>query len=202
MLYYTRILKKVKQKGVFFMKIYNKKPLGEGNWLCLYEVQYTDRKGVNRSWEAASRKNRVGAVLIIATLVPSGKLVLIRQNRPPSEKMVLEFPAGLVDPGETPEQAAVRELREETGYIGTITSITQPGFASPGMTAETVSIVKMKVLEADQTELKTDFDEAEDIETLLAAPEELQDLFAGEYAAGRAVDAKLLAYAAALCDRS
>lgn len=182
------------------MKIYNKKPIGEGKWLCVYEVQYTDRNGVNRSWEAVSRKSQQGAVLIIATLIPSGKLILIRQNRPPSEKMVLEFPAGLVDPGETPEQAAVRELREETGYLGSIVSITQPAFSSPGMSAETVSIAKMKVIESEQKELKTDFDESEDIETLLAHPSELQELFAGEYASGRAVDAKLLAYASALAD--
>jgi 8-oxo-dGTP pyrophosphatase MutT (NUDIX family) len=33
-------------------------------------------------------------------------------------KTVIELPAGLIDAGETPEQAAVRELKEETGYVG------------------------------------------------------------------------------------
>ena len=34
--------------------------------------------------------------------------------------MVIEVPAGLVDAGETAEQAAVRELKEETGYVGVV----------------------------------------------------------------------------------
>ena len=34
--------------------------------------------------------------------------------------MVIEVPAGLIDAGETAEQAAVRELKEETGYVGVV----------------------------------------------------------------------------------
>jgi len=45
-----------------------------------------------------------------------GQLVMIREYRPGSGKMHLSFPAGFIDEGETPEQAATREFREETGY--------------------------------------------------------------------------------------
>lgn len=38
--------------------------------------------------------------------------------------MCIEVPAGLVDPGETAEQAAVRELKEETGYVGVVSETT------------------------------------------------------------------------------
>lgn len=52
---------------------------------------------------------------------PSGPEVLLqKQFRPPLDKICIEFPAGLVDKGETPEQAAVRELAEETGYAGEV----------------------------------------------------------------------------------
>lgn len=42
--------------------------------------------------------------------------MLIANYRPPIDKFCLEFPAGIIDPGETPEQSALRELKEETGY--------------------------------------------------------------------------------------
>ena len=143
------------------MRICDKKLLGEGNFLSLYELEYEDRKGVKRSWESAARKRNCGAVVIIATLIPSGKLIMIRQYRPPTGKIVLEFPAGLMENDEAPEISAMRELREETGYIGTVDSIIPQGYSSPGMVGETAYIVKMSVIEAEQTELKTDFDEAE-----------------------------------------
>jgi ADP-ribose pyrophosphatase len=44
--------------------------------------------------------------------------LLQKQYRPPVDQVVIEVPAGLIDPGETPEECAVRELKEETGYVG------------------------------------------------------------------------------------
>jgi len=51
--------------------------------------------------------------------------VLEKQFRPPVGKVCIEIPAGLIDEGETPEEAAVRELREETGYVGDV-SVSSP----------------------------------------------------------------------------
>ena len=48
--------------------------------------------------------------------------MIIVQYRPPVEAFCVEFPAGLIDEGESPEQTAVRELREETGYSGKVCS--------------------------------------------------------------------------------
>jgi ADP-ribose pyrophosphatase len=55
---------------------------------------------------------------IIFPLTESGEVVLVRQYRPPLEMMELGLPAGLVEAGEGPEEAARRELSEETGYTG------------------------------------------------------------------------------------
>lgn len=56
---------------------------------------------------------------------PAGpEIILQKQYRPPVDKVCIEVPAGLVDEGETAEQAAVRELKEETGYVGKVTEST------------------------------------------------------------------------------
>ncbi len=55
---------------------------------------------------------------IIFPVTGDGEVVLVRQYRPPIERMELGLPAGLVEEGEEPEAAARRELSEETGYGG------------------------------------------------------------------------------------
>jgi ADP-ribose pyrophosphatase len=55
---------------------------------------------------------------IIVPVTESNEVVLVRQYRPPLEMMELGLPAGLVEKGERPEDAARRELAEETGYTG------------------------------------------------------------------------------------
>ena len=56
-----------------------------------------------------------GAVMIVPRL-PEGKLLFERQYRYPLDRVFIEFPAGKIDPDETPEATARRELLEETGY--------------------------------------------------------------------------------------
>lgn len=52
--------------------------------------------------------------------------MLQKQWRPPVNATVVEVPAGLMDPNETPEACALRELKEETGYRGEV--VTDDGF--------------------------------------------------------------------------
>lgn len=56
-----------------------------------------------------------GAVVIVP-LLDDGRLVLERQHRYPLDRVLLEFPAGKIDPGEAHFDTARRELLEETGY--------------------------------------------------------------------------------------
>ena len=57
----------------------------------------------------------LGAVMVVAEL-PDGRLVLERQFRYPVQSVMVEFPAGKLDPGEDSLVCAQRELLEETGY--------------------------------------------------------------------------------------
>lgn len=59
-----------------------------------------------------------GAVMVVA-LLDDGRLVVERQWRHPLARVMLEFPAGKIDPGEPPFECAIRELNEETGYRAT-----------------------------------------------------------------------------------
>ncbi|PYR36989.1 MAG: NUDIX hydrolase [Acidobacteria bacterium] len=53
----------------------------------------------------------------VVALTPARELVLVRQFRPVVERQTLELPSGHVDAGETAEDAARRELFEETGFV-------------------------------------------------------------------------------------
>ena len=77
------------------------------------------------------------------TVVPIddlGNVVLVRQYRKAIDKWLLETPAGGLDDGETPKNAAARELQEETGYLATTLEglcafYTTPGFCTEMMHA-------------------------------------------------------------------
>lgn len=61
-----------------------------------------------------------------ANVIPvteDGELVLVRQHRWGIDAPTLEIPAGVVDPGEDPSEAALRELIEETGHSGALRSL-------------------------------------------------------------------------------
>jgi ADP-ribose pyrophosphatase len=53
----------------------------------------------------------------VVAFTDDDQLLLVRQFRPAVARMTLELPSGHVEPGETPEQAARKELLEETGYL-------------------------------------------------------------------------------------
>lgn len=103
------------------------------------------------TWECASRKTRtketncdaVGIVAIIDGNDP--QLILQKQFRPPVEGVCIEMPAGLIDPNESIETCALRELKEETGYVGEIVQTTPIMSNDPGFSNTNMALVSVKV---------------------------------------------------------
>ncbi|KAH3675860.1 hypothetical protein WICMUC_002430 [Wickerhamomyces mucosus] len=139
-------------------KIVKIEPLSteEAKWTTLSKITYLDPTGKERIWESASRPTRpngsdIDAVVIIAILKDSKnpsiepKILLEKQFRPPTEGVAIEFPAGLVDPGESLEITALRELKEETGYVGEVISKTPILWADPGFCSTNSSIVTIHI---------------------------------------------------------
>lgn len=119
-----------------------------GRFLAFKKLSYTDARGISRTWEAVDRTGSSGeahAVFIVARIVPDNELVLVRQFRPPAGRLMVEFPAGLIDPGENAADTAVRELYEETGFTGRVISCTSGSYSSPGMTGESIILVSMEI---------------------------------------------------------
>ena len=115
-------------------------------------ISYSDARGTARTWESAERRTRpkngdIDGVGIIAILdKPAGReIVLQKQYRPPVDRVVIEVPAGLIDAGETAEQAAVRELREETGYVGVVTETSPIMFNDPGFCNTNLRMVHVTI---------------------------------------------------------
>jgi ADP-ribose pyrophosphatase len=79
-------------------------------------------------------------VVAIVPLDGEGNVILVRQYRLPAQDALLEVPAGGVDDGERVEQAAQRELREETGYRAERLEKLAGFFVSPGYCTEFIHV--------------------------------------------------------------
>lgn len=127
------------------------KTLHAAKWCSLMELKYVDVTGRERSWEMVQRRNSGGkadAVAIFPRLRKTGlpdQTILVKQYRPPLDRFTLENPAGLVDEGETLEQAALRELYEETGYVGSVTSVSDVIYNDPGLSDASFAYVFVDV---------------------------------------------------------
>lgn len=101
-------------------------------------------------WEYVRRLSDRGAVFVIAT-TDDGRLVLVEQDRIPVRSRTLELPAGILGDearhaDETPEACALRELLEETGFVGSQARLIATGPVASGLTSEIAFLVRVRDL--------------------------------------------------------
>ena len=126
----------------YFLRDERPKTLFKGNYL---EFNYRD------GWECIDRLTCTDVVAIVA-VNEKNELILVEQYRPALKKRVIELPAGLVNDGrykeaETIEEAAQKELLEETGYWSESFQTLVVGPTSSGCISEVVTILRATHLE-------------------------------------------------------
>ena len=174
--------------------------IASGSFLVYKRLCYIDARGKKRFWEAVDRKcadrtsGQSHAVFIVAKIVPDNEIILVRQFRPPAGKLMVEFPAGLIDPGENAATTAIRELYEETGFDGKVLYTTAGGYSSPGMTGESIVLAAMEI---DGSKYPGDMlpgnhqEECENIEVFRVKIDALADFIRQMEAEGCGIDSKI-----------
>ena len=125
-----------------------------------------------------------GAVVVLPFL-DERTILLIRNYRHAIGQLLLELPAGTLDKGEAPMNAAGRELQEETGYLAARMVPISAFFASPGILTERMYTFAAYDLQKTQTALE----EGEEIEVVPAGFGEAIEMIR----TGEIVDAKTIA---------
>lgn len=134
------------------MKLINLRKIYEGKFLTYYVADYQNEKGHIKSYEFISRDNNLTmdtfgkgkpqGVGMVSYNSDYSKVLLQKEFRMATNNWVYNFPAGLIDKGETPEETAKRELLEETGVnLIAIDKVLSPSFASQGTSDEMMTIV-------------------------------------------------------------
>jgi ADP-ribose pyrophosphatase len=156
------------------MEIRDTQQITNERWLNLFVRRYRHNDHEGR-WVFASRQKApqvpatgFDAVVIVPVVLGDGppRLALIREFRVPVGEYIYGFPAGLIEPGETAESVARRELREETGLeVLDVLQVSPPIYNSAGMTDE--AVVMVFVTARATAELRPQPDASEDITLLL-----------------------------------
>ncbi|HOD11864.1 MAG TPA: NUDIX hydrolase [Candidatus Omnitrophota bacterium] len=155
------------------MKKLSEKILFQGKWISIREVHFLNPRHQEVAWETIVRNEQKSSVIVVPILMPSRRIVLIKQYRLPLEDWVIGFPAGMTDGN--PDQA-FHELKEETGYIGEVAEESPALQINSGLLNETTKIVVMHINEHDPVNQNPcqSLEPTEEIEVLLVPYKEVR----------------------------
>ncbi|MBP9854825.1 MAG: NUDIX hydrolase [Candidatus Omnitrophica bacterium] len=172
------------------MKHISQKDLYQGNWLTLVESVYENKHGQQVVWESVKRRKPWVGVVAVARMVPSNRFILVKQFRPAINGYVLGFPAGISD-GD-PNHALV-ELKEETGYTGTIKHASPVMKINSGIVNDSGITVYIEVdesLEVNQSPQQM-LEPGEDIDVVLVSRTDMKQYLLDEYKKGTHIGGNL-----------
>ena len=171
--------------------------LTDTKFVNLYDAHGFNSKGHESHYNVASRANSIeklkistrrndpdGVIIYALYGEKHDQVVIIRQYRYPIDDFVYELPAGLMEPGENMEEAAIRELHEETGLtfhpIKCDKMFTEARFTTVGLPDESVGIVYGYA----EGELSNKYaEESEEIQVMLADRKEIKRILKEELTA-------------------
>ncbi|MET8003730.1 NUDIX hydrolase [Nonomuraea glycinis] len=107
----------------------------ENQWISVFEdvIKRAEGEGI---YAVVKRPDAV----TICVSSPSGLILMLNSFRYPTGEWSLELPMGAIDAGETPEAAAARELREETGVVDAGLTLAGCFYALPGLSDQRVYV--------------------------------------------------------------
>jgi 8-oxo-dGTP pyrophosphatase MutT (NUDIX family) len=133
-----------------------------------------------------------GDVALVVPVTTEGDFILVRQYKHGVGRIVIEFPAGMVDPGERPEDAAHRELAEETGYTSSSLSLIATLVNSP---TKVIGQHYVYLAESAEQTTQPEQSDAELVETLSFSKDELlHAIYTGEIWVTGTISAAFLAF--------
>src|SRR6266849_2934072 len=133
-------------------RVLSSKTVYEGTIFGIRHDEVIEPSGIRATRELITHP---GSVVVLPVL-PDGRIVLIQQYRHAARQYLWELVAGRMDPGETPRQAAARELIEETGYRAKRFGIFLDVFPTPGFLEERMYILLAEGLTAGEAEPEED----------------------------------------------
>lgn len=156
----------------------------QGKFITRYDIHYKTEDNKDKIYEMISRNPNItsfdelhgkaaDAVVIIVTNESGDKILLNKEFRLAPGEWVYNFPAGLIDPGETPKESAKRELWEETGLcLYEIDDFIGTSYSAVGFSNETNVCVVGKA----RGEFHKSTSTLEEIEPVWVSKEEVKEL--------------------------
>ena len=175
------------------MKFIGIKKVHEGRFITSYNAEYETNLGNKKIYEMVSRdkniqsiediaKEKCDAVVLIITSTDGSRLLLNKEYRMAVGGFAFNFPAGLIDEGETPDVAAARELWEETGLtLEKIEEVLPVSYSAVGITNEKSCCV----IGTASGEFAPSTSDEEEIEACWYDKEQVRELLKGSSFAAR-----------------